>query len=32
MAKYDFKAAKKYIQMHSDLIESASLGMHEDMW
>jgi hypothetical protein len=32
MAKYDFKAAKKYIQMHSELIESASLGMHEDWW
>lgn len=30
MAKYDFKSAKKYIQMHSDLIDSATLGIHED--
>jgi len=30
MANYDFKAAKKYIQMHSDLIESATIGMEED--
>lgn len=30
MAKYDFKAAKKYIQMHSDLIDEASMGMDED--
>lgn len=28
--QYDFKKAKKYIQMHSDLIEEASLGMAED--
>lgn len=32
MAKYDFASAKRYIQMHSDLIESASLGMKEDWW
>ena len=30
MAKYDFKSAKRYIQMHSDLISSATMGMHED--
>jgi len=30
MAKYDFKSAKRYIQMHSDVIDSASMGMHED--
>lgn len=30
MANYDFKSAKRYIQMHSDLIETATLGMHED--
>ena len=30
MADYDFKSAKRYIQMHSDIIDSASLGMAED--
>lgn len=30
MAEYDFAGAKKYIQMHSDLISSAALGMYED--
>lgn len=30
MAKYDFKSAKQYIEIHRDQIESASMGMHED--
>ena len=30
MAEYDYAKAKRYIQMHSDLIESAYLGMEED--
>lgn len=30
MREYDFKSAKKYIQTHSDHIESATLGMKED--
>lgn len=30
MAKYDFKSAKQYIEMHRDQIESALMGMHED--
>jgi len=30
MVNYDFQKAKRYIQMHSDLIEEAALGMHED--
>lgn len=29
-AEYDYAKAKRYIQMHSDLIESAYLGMEED--
>ena len=33
MAKmYDFKSAKRYIQMHSDIIDEVSLGMKEDWW
>lgn len=30
MKKYDYKAAKRFIQMHADKIQCASLGMHED--
>lgn len=30
MRKYDFKSIKRYIQMHSDVIDSVSLGMKED--
>ena len=30
MAEYDFQKAKKLIQLNSDLIESAHLGMAED--
>jgi len=30
MKTYDFKSVKKYIQMHSDVIEEVSLGMQED--
>lgn len=30
MAEYDYKAVKRFIQMHSDVIESATLGMFED--
>lgn len=32
MKTYNYKEAKRYIQMHSDIIESASLGMAEDWW
>lgn len=32
MKKYDYANIKKYIQMHSDLIESVSLGIEEDWW
>lgn len=32
MKKYDFEKAKRYIQMHSDLIEDATLGIQEDWW
>lgn len=30
MADYDYKNIKKYIQMHSDLIDCVYLGMAED--
>ena len=30
MANYDYKEIKKFIQKHSDYIESVSLGMAED--
>ncbi len=30
MREYDFKSAKRYVQMHADLIQYASLGMDED--
>lgn len=30
MKTYDFKNVKRYIQMHSDLIDEVSLGMAED--
>ena len=32
MKEYDFKSAKRYIQMHSDLIREVCMGMKEDMW
>lgn len=32
MAEYDYKNIKKYIQMHSDLIDSVTLGMAEDWY
>lgn len=30
MRTYDYKLAKRFIQMHADKIACASLGMHED--
>jgi len=32
MKNYDYKAAKRYIQMHSDLIKEVSLGIEEDWY
>lgn len=32
MSNYDFKSAKRYIQMHSDIIEVAYMGMQEDWY
>lgn len=30
--EYDFKNIEKYIQMHSDVINTVYLGMKEDWW
>lgn len=30
MKVYDYKSAKRFIQMHADKIQCASIGMHED--